>query len=64
MFLFWHVYIPYMFGHSEFEFPFGFSYILFGTFCACDEIDQVSGVAVATKFRGVPVTGVCAGEIF
>ena len=34
--------------HSEFEFPFGFSYILFGTVRSCDEIDQVSGGVVAT----------------
>ena len=40
--------IPNMLGHSEFEFPFGFSYILFGTVCAGDEIDQVSDGAVAT----------------
>ena len=56
--------IPYMFHHSEFEFPFSFSYTLFGTIRACDEIDQVSGGAVATYFRGVPVTGACASEIF
>ena len=37
-----------MLRHSEFEFPFGFSYILFGTVCTCDEIDQVSGGVEAT----------------
>ena len=40
--------ISYMFGHSEFEFPFGLRYILFSTFCACDEIDRISCGAVAT----------------
>ena len=56
--------ITYMFGHSESELPFSFSYILFSTLGACDEIDQVSCGAVSTKFRGIPVTGVCAREIF
>ena len=42
------MHISYMFDQSEFEFPFSFSYILFGTFCACDEIDQISCGAVAT----------------
>ena len=40
--------ITYMFGHSEFELPFSFSYILFSTFGACDEIDQISYDAVTT----------------
>ena len=56
--------ISHMFSHSEFEFPFSFSYILFSTFCACDEMDQISCGAVAMYFRGILVAGVCAREIF
>ena len=40
--------IAYMFSHSEFELPSSFSYILFSTFGACDEIDQISCGAVTT----------------
>ena len=40
--------IAYMFGHSEFELPFSFSYIFFSTFGACVEIDQISSGAVTT----------------
>ena len=41
--------IAYMIGHSEFELPFSFSYILFSTFGACDEVDQISCGAVTNS---------------
>ena len=56
--------VPNVFCHSIPEFRFSFSHILPCTFCASDEIDQIFGCTVITKFRRVCVTGVHAFKVF